>query len=85
MSLVFQGKDGKQVSRVVANGVMGHPLNAVLWFVNDLKRTGEKAKAGEVISLGSPSPQVSPRAGDKFTLLYEGLPGRPLKASVTFE
>ena len=85
MSLVFQDKDGKEVSRVAANGVMGHPLNAVLWFVNDLKRTGEKVKAGEVISLGSPSPPVSPRAGDKFTLLYEGLPGGPLKASVTFE
>ena len=85
MSLVFQDKDGKEDSRVAANGVMGHPLNAVLWFVNDLKRTGEKVKAGEVISLGSPSPQVSPRAGDNFTLLYEGLPGGPLKASVTFE
>lgn len=85
MSLVFRDKDGKEVSRTAASGMMGHPLNAVLWFVNDLKRSGEKVKAGEVISLGSPSPQVTPRVGDRFTLLYEGLPGGPLKASVTFE
>jgi 2-keto-4-pentenoate hydratase len=64
---------------------MGHPLNAVLWLVADLKRTGEKLKPGDLISLGSPSPQVTPQAGDKFTLTYEGLPGGPLKASVAFE
>ena len=85
MSLVFQDKSGKEISRAAANGVMGHPLNAVLWLVTDLKRTGEKLKAGDLISLGSPSPQVTPRAGDKFTLVYEGLPGGPLKASVAFE
>jgi 2-keto-4-pentenoate hydratase len=85
MSLVFQDKDGKEVSRVTADGVMGHPLNAVLWLVNDLKRTGEKLKPGDVISLGSPSPAVTPQPGDKYTLIYEGLPGGPLKATVTFE
>jgi 2-keto-4-pentenoate hydratase len=85
MSLVFRDKTGRELSRAPASGVMGNPLNAVLWLVNDLKSTGEKLKTGDLISLGSPSPQATPRAGDKFTLLYEGLPGGPLKASVTFE
>jgi 2-keto-4-pentenoate hydratase len=85
MSLALQDKEGKELSRVTADGVMGHPLNAVLWLVKDLKRTGEQLKAGDVISLGSPSPQMTPRAGDKFTLVYEGLPGGPLKAVVHFE
>ena len=83
MSLVLK-KEGKELSRVTADGVMGHPLNAVLWLVNDLKRTGEKLAAGDVISLGSPSPQVTPQPGDKFTLVYEGLPGGPLTATVKF-
>ncbi len=85
MSLVMQDHTGKDVSRVTADGVMGHPLNAVLWLVKDLKRTGERLKTGDVISLGSPSPPITPKAGDRYTLVYEGLPGGPLKASVTFE
>jgi len=85
MSLILQNKAGKELSRVTADGVMGHPLNAVIWFVKDLKSTGEKLKAGDVISLGSPSPAFTPRPGDKITLVYEGLPGGPLRASVSFE
>ena len=84
MSLVLADKSGKEVSRVTADGVMGHPINAVLWLVKDLKRTGEKLKAGDVVSLGSPSPQVSPQAGDEFVLRYEGLPGGPITAKVRF-
>jgi 2-keto-4-pentenoate hydratase len=56
-----------------------------VWLIKDLKKTGEKLKPGDVISLGSPSPQVPPKAGDKFTLVYEGLPGGPLEASVSFK
>lgn len=85
MALVLRDKDGKELSRLTADGVMGHPLNAVLWLVQDLKKTGEKLKAGNVISLGSPSPQVSPKAGDKFTLAYEGLPGGTITATVSFQ
>jgi 2-keto-4-pentenoate hydratase len=85
MSLTIYDGGGKELSRVTADGVMGHPLNAVLWLVKDLKRTGEKLKTGDVISLGSPSPQVIPRAGDQFTLIYQGLPGGPLRASVSIK
>ena len=85
MALVLRDKDGKELSRLTADGVMGHPLNAVLWLVQDLKKTGEKLKAGDVISLGSPSPQVAPKAGDKFMLAYEGLPGGTIEATVSFK
>jgi 2-keto-4-pentenoate hydratase len=63
----------------------GNPLNAMLWLVQDLRKRGLKLQKGELISLGSPSPQVVPKAGEKFTLLYEGLPGSPLTATVTFK
>ena len=86
MVLVLRRDDaGVEDSRVAADGVMGHPMNAVLWLINDLKKTGEKLRAGDVISLGSPSPAVTPRAGDRFTLRYEGLPGGTLEAKVAFK
>ena len=85
MALVLRDAAGKEVSRVTADGVMGHPMNAVLWLVNDLKKTGEKLKAGDVISLGSPSPAVTPRAGESYTLAYEGLSGGTIEAKVSFK
>jgi len=84
MSLVLRDRDGKELSRVTADGAMGHPMNALLWFVEDLKKTGKKLKPGDVISLGSPSPQVTPKAGEKFVLSYEGLPGGAIEAKVSF-
>jgi len=78
-------RDGKEQSRVTADGVLGHPLNALLWLVADMRARGEKLRAGEVLSLGSPSPQVSPKPGEKYTLIYEGLPGGDLHASVSIE
>ena len=85
MSLVLRDDKGKELSRATADGVMGHALNAVLWLVQDLQKTGEKLRPGDVISLGSPSPQVTPKAGEKYVLSYEGLPGGKLEAKVSFK
>jgi 2-keto-4-pentenoate hydratase len=85
MALVLRDGAGRELSRVTADGVMGHPLNALLWLVQDLKKTGEKLQPGDVVSLGSPSPQVTPRAGGKYVLTYEGLPGGNLEAKVSFK
>jgi 2-keto-4-pentenoate hydratase len=85
ISLVLRDGSGKEISSATADGVMGHPMNAVLWLVNDLKKTGEKLKAGDVISLGSPSPAATPQAGGKYVLAYEGLPGGTIEAKVSFK
>jgi 2-keto-4-pentenoate hydratase len=85
MELVLRDAKGKELSRLPAEGIMGHPIHAVLWLVEDLKKTGEKLKPGDVISLGSPSPQVTPKSGDQFVLSYEGLPGGSLEAKVSFK
>jgi len=83
MQLVLRdAASGRELSRVGAEGILGHPLNAVVWLVQDLNRRGEKLKPGEVLSLGSPSPQVAPKPGEAYTLAYEGLPGGPIQASV---
>lgn len=83
MALVLKDETGKELSRVSAEGMLGHPMNPLLWFVKDMKKHGHKLKAGEYISLGSPSPQVVPQPGKTYTLIYEGLPGGPLSASVS--
>lgn len=85
MKLVMTDHSGKELSRVSAEGMMGHPMRPLLWFIEDRNKRGEKIAAGDIISLGSPSPQVVPRAGTTYTLSYEGLPGGPLRASVTME
>jgi 2-keto-4-pentenoate hydratase len=85
MALVLQDRSGKELSRASAEGIMGHPLKAVLWLVEDLRKHGGKLQAGDVLSLGSPSPQVTPVPGEKYTLIYEGLPGGPIRASVSVE
>lgn len=83
MSLVLKDGDGLELSRVSAEGMMGHPLNPLLWFLQDLKKRGQRVKAGDLISLGSPSPAVTPAPGKAYTLVYEGLPGGPLAATVS--
>lgn len=68
-----------QTGAVLAQGTgamaLGHPLNAVLWLVNDLNAAGIRLKAGDLLSLGSFSPLATPKAGQTVTLRYEGLPG----------
>ena len=85
MALVLKDGSGQELSRVTADGMMGHPMNPLLWFLEDSRKRGLKFKAGDVISLGSPSPQVVPQAGTTYTLIYEGLPGGPLTASVSIQ
>lgn len=62
--------------------ILDHPLNAVLWLVEDLQRAGRRLKAGDLISLGSIKAVPSP-AGRTVKVRYEGLPGGPLSVSVT--
>lgn len=83
MRLVLRDSAGQELSRAEAAGIMGHPLNALLWLLKDLRQHGAELQPGDLVSLGSPSPQVTPKAGESFTLTYEGLPGGPLRASVS--
>jgi 2-keto-4-pentenoate hydratase len=85
MALVLKDDSGKELSRVTADGMLGHPMNPLLWFIKHMKEHGHTLKAGDVISLGSPSPQALPEAGKSYTLIYEGLPGGPLTAAVSFD
>ena len=64
--------------------VLGHPLNAVVWLADALKAEGLSMRPGQVISLGSFSALLPPKAGLKATVHYDGVPGlRPV--TVTFK
>lgn len=57
--------------------VLDHPLNAVVWLAQDLKRNGLSLKKGDLVSVGSFSKLMPPKAGQKVEVQYQGLPDNP--------
>jgi 2-keto-4-pentenoate hydratase len=76
--------DGTEVDRGKGSDVLGHPLAAVAWLVQDLAREGRSLKQGDLVSLGSFSRLLPPKAGQAVEVSYEGLPGTP-KVRVSFK
>ena len=75
--------DGQEVDRGTGSDVLGHPLNAVVWLVRDLARSGQALKVGDLVSLGSFSKLMPPKPGLQVEVIYNGLPGTPI-VSVDF-
>ncbi len=76
--------DGKELDRGKGADVLEHPLNAVVWLVQDLSRHGIALKKGDLISLGSFSKLMPPKPGLGVEVVYQGLPGNPT-AKVSFK
>ena len=77
MRVVVTDQNGKEIASGKGSAILDHPLNAVLWLVRDLERSGVRLKPGDLLSLGSFTPPLPPKAGTKVTVRYEGLPGNP--------
>ena len=71
---------GETLSEAPGAAVLGNPLNAVLFLIED----GVELAAGDLVSVGSMGPPAQPVAGATATATYAGLPGDP-SVSVTFE
>lgn len=84
MTVVATDAGGAELARAKGDALLGHPLNPVLWLVEDLAATGEALKAGDLISLGSFARPQTPQPGQAVTVRYDGLPGGPLEVSVRF-
>lgn len=80
--VVVDGK-GQEIASAKGAAILDHPLNAVLWLVQDLARAGIKLKSGDVLSLGSFTAPRQPQPGLAVTVRYVGLPGDP-SVSVRF-
>lgn len=57
--------------------VLEHPLNAVVWLAQDLQKQGLSFKKGDLVSVGSFSKLMPPKAGQKVEVQYQGLPDNP--------
>jgi len=57
---------------------LGNPLNAAAWLARDLAAAGTPLKRGDLLSLGSFSKLLPPKAGLAVVVKYAGLPGDPV-------
>ena len=71
---------GAEIDRGKGSDVLGHPLNAVVWLVQDMAREGRALKKGDLVSLGSFSKLLPPKPGLAVEVTYQGLPGNPTVA-----
>ena len=55
--------------------ILEHPLNAVTWLATALQQEGITLQPGDLVSLGSFSALLPPRAGLSVTATYDGLSG----------
>jgi 2-keto-4-pentenoate hydratase len=82
MTVILSDSAGAELGRGKGSDILGHPLNAVVWLAEDLAKEGLAMKKGDLISLGSFSPLLPPKAGSGARVVYEGLPGaQPVSVS----
>jgi len=78
-----------QAGGVVGGGkgtdILDNPLNVVLWIADSLKAEGKMLKNGDLLSLGSFSGFLPPKAGSTITVRYTGLTPVPAEVTVIFE
>ncbi len=83
MTVVVGGSAG-ELDRGKGSDVLEHPLNAVIWLAQDLQRQGLALKKGDLVSVGSFSKLLPPKAGQQVEVQCQGLPGDP-KVRVGFK
>ena len=64
-----------EIGRGKGSDILEHPLNAVVWLVQDLAKENLALKEGDLVSLGSFSPLFPTKPGIKAVVNYQGLPG----------
>lgn len=84
MRVVVTDQGGRELASSQGAAILDHPLNAVQWLVQDLEKSRIRLKPGDLLSLGSFTPPMTPRPGLGVTVRYEGLPGNPA-VSVRFK
>jgi 2-keto-4-pentenoate hydratase len=76
MVVVVKG-DANELDKGKGSDVLDHPLNAVVWLVQDLSKHGLALKKGDLVSLGSFSKLLPPKPGLAVEVVYQGLTGKP--------
>ena len=73
MTVRVTDQNGAELATAKGSIVLGHPLNAVLWLLEN----GVRFAAGDYISVGSIGPLMPAQRGQTITVRYEGLAGDP--------
>ena len=84
MRVVVSDQKGRELASGKGAAILDHPLNAVLWLVQDLEKSGIRLKPGDVLSLGAFTQPMKPLPATTVSVRYEGLPGNP-SVSVRFK
>lgn len=77
MRVVMTDDVGNELANAPGAAIMGHPLNAVLWLVEDVRKSGGRLRVGDKLSLGSFSVPHIPSREMRIRIRYLGLPGDP--------
>lgn len=77
MRVVMTDDLGREHANAPGSAIMGHPLNAVLWLVEDVRKSGGRLRVGDKLSLGSFSAPLTPTRETRIKVRYIGLPGDP--------
>lgn len=75
MNVSLTDGSGARLGGGKGSDILDHPLNAVVWLAGALAQEGLAMQPGDLISLGSFSPLLPPKAGLSVTATYDGLPG----------
>ena len=75
MNVSLTDGNGARLGGGKGSDILEHPLNAVVWLAGALAQEGLAMQPGDLISLGSFSPLLPPKAGLSVTATYDGLPG----------
>lgn len=75
--------EGTEQGKATGATILEHPVNAILWLIEDLRKEGKELRPGDLVSLGSVK-AITPEPGQTYTVKYEGLPGGPIFVSVKF-
>jgi 2-keto-4-pentenoate hydratase len=82
MVVVTSDDTGREYARAPGTAVLGHPLNAVAFLIEDLPKSGLRLRAGDILSVAGFSAPLPPAAGRTYTVRYEGLAEGPVSVSV---
>lgn len=77
MRVIMTDDKGNELANAPGAAILGHPLNAVLWLIADIRASGGRLRVGDRLSLGAFSPPVVPQSAMRVRVRYLGLPGEP--------
>ena len=77
MRVLMTDELGNELANAPGAAIMGHPLNAVLWLVEDVRNSGGRLRVGDKLSLGAFSAPQIPKREMRIKVRYLGLPGDP--------